>query len=159
MKNVYRVLAYLIAAAVAIQAAFVAYGIFGLAKWIETGGTLDKAAFESETFTFPGLSGLILHGTAGIMVIPVLALLFVISSFFTKVKGSIVWALLTLAAVVVQVFLGLFAHEYFQLGALHGINALILFVVAATAGMRIGRAPRRGAAAEATRDYDVPASV
>ncbi len=43
MKQVYRVLAFLIAAGVAIQAASIAYGMFGLIKWIEEGGTLDQS--------------------------------------------------------------------------------------------------------------------
>ena len=43
MKKVYRVLAFLVAAGVAVQAAAIAYGMFGLLKWIEKGGTLDKA--------------------------------------------------------------------------------------------------------------------
>ena len=43
MKQVYRVLAFLIAAGVAIQAAAVSYGMFGLLKWVEGGGTLDQS--------------------------------------------------------------------------------------------------------------------
>ena len=43
MKQVYRVLAFLIAAGVARQAASIAYGMFGLIKWIEEGGTLDQS--------------------------------------------------------------------------------------------------------------------
>jgi hypothetical protein len=39
MKQVYRVLAFLVAAGVAIQAASIAYAMFALIKWIEGGGT------------------------------------------------------------------------------------------------------------------------
>ena len=43
MKAAYRVLAYLIAVGVAVQAASIAYGFFGLIAWIEDGGTLDQS--------------------------------------------------------------------------------------------------------------------
>ena len=43
MKQVYRVLAFLVAAGVAVQAAAVSYGMFGLIKWVELGGTLDQS--------------------------------------------------------------------------------------------------------------------
>ena len=42
MKQVYRVLAFLVAAGVAIPAASISYGMFALIKWIERGGTLDR---------------------------------------------------------------------------------------------------------------------
>ncbi len=35
MKQAYRVLAFLVAAGVMLQAASVAYGMFGLLKWVE----------------------------------------------------------------------------------------------------------------------------
>ena len=43
MKQVYRVLAFLVAAGVAVQAAAISYGMFGLIKWVEGGGTLDQS--------------------------------------------------------------------------------------------------------------------
>ena len=43
MRNVYRVLALLVALGVMVQAAAVAFGMFGLIKWIERGGTLDQS--------------------------------------------------------------------------------------------------------------------
>lgn len=156
MKNVYRVLAYAIAAAVAFQAATIAYALAGLAAWVQGGGTLDKAAMESDTLSFPGVIGFMLHGMSGIMIIPALALLLVIMSFFAKVPGGIKWALFVLGAVVVQAALGIFSHSLTQLSILHGVNALILFGLALTAGLRVSRASRP---AEVTRDYGVPASV
>ena len=74
------------------------------------------------------------------MVLPVIALLLLISSFFAKVPGSIKWALIVFGVTVLQVALGLFSHEIAGLGWLHGANALILFGVAVTtagsAGLR-----------------------
>lgn len=140
MKSVYRVFGFLIAALVVVQAAAVAYGFFGLGKWVEGGGVVDKAAMESDTTTFPGLAGLMIHGMFGIMVIPIVALLFLIASFFAKIPGGIVWALITLGTVIVQVALGLFAHEVPALGILHGIVALALLGVALNAAQRVPKA-------------------
>jgi hypothetical protein len=41
MRTTYRVLAYLVALEVAVQAAAIAFAVFGLGLWIEDGGTLD----------------------------------------------------------------------------------------------------------------------
>jgi hypothetical protein len=136
---VYRVLAFLIALEVAIQAAVMVYAVAGLIKWVDGGGTLDKAALESDDLSFPGLGGIIAHGMNGMMVIPALAVILLIVSFFAKVPGGVLWAGLVLLAVVVQVLLGLFGHEVIGMGALHGVNALILFGVAVMAGIKAGR--------------------
>lgn len=140
MKTVYRVFGYLIAALVMVQAAAVAYGFFGLGKWIENGGTLDKAAMESDTTSFTGDVGLAVHGIFGTVVIPLIALLFIICALFAKVPSGVKWALITFATVAVQVVLGLAAHSVPILGLLHGIVALLLFGVAITAAMRVTKA-------------------
>lgn len=139
MRTAYKVLAYLVALEVVIQAAAIAYGVFGITKWVEDGATLDKAVMEDESTSFTGLGGLILHGMNGTMLIPLIALVFLIFSFFAKVPGGAKWAAFVLLAVVVQVMLGIFSHELTGLGILHGINALILFGLAVTAGMRVDR--------------------
>ena len=140
MKSVYRVLGFLIAALVFVQAGSIAYGFFGLAKWVDDGGVLDAAAIDNESITFDGLIGLIVHGIFGVMVIPIVALLFVIASFFAKIPGGIVWALITFGIVVVQVLLGLFAHGIPFLGLLHGMVALALLGAALTSAQRVPKA-------------------
>ena len=141
MKAVYRVLAYLIALEVMVQAAAMVYAIAGLGIWVDSdNGVLDKAAFESEESLFPEMVGFMIHGMNGMMIIPLLALVFLIVSFFAKVPGGVKFAALVLLAVVVQVALGIFGHENAIFGALHGINALILFSLAVTAGIRVNRA-------------------
>ena len=137
MRNVYRVLALLLALGVMVQAAAIAFGMFGLIKWVERGGTLDQSTELNSDLG--GYAGFSLHATAGIMVLPVIALLFLISSFFAKVPGGIKWALIVFGVTVLQVALGLFSHELAGLGWLHGANALILFGVAVTAAMRVNR--------------------
>jgi hypothetical protein len=154
MKQVYRVLAFLIAAGVAIQAASIAYGMFGLIKWIEKGGTLDQST--ELTPALGGYTGFSWHATGGIFVISVISLLFLISSFFAKVPGGIRWALIVFGVTVLQVALGLFSHSVAGLGWLHGINALVLFGTAMMAGMRVSRAV--AGSVEAAEPVATPAS-
>ncbi len=137
MKNAYRILAFLVAAGVMMQAAAVAFGMFGLLKWVEKGGTLDQST--ELTPALGGFTGFSLHATGGTMIVPAIALLFLISSFFAKVPGGIKWALIVFGVTVLQVVLGLFAHEVAGLGWLHGLNAMILFGVAVSAGVRVRR--------------------
>jgi hypothetical protein len=137
MRNVYRVFAALIALEVLVQASAVAYGIFGLGKYVEDGHTFTKSMMEEGSNTsFTGLGGLAVHGINGMMVIPLLGLLFLIVSFFAKVPKGVMWALITFGLIIVQVALGLFAHDVPALGILHGPNALILFGAAVMAFMR-----------------------
>jgi len=138
MKQAYRVLAFLVAAGVMFQAAAIAYGMFGLIKWVERGGTLDQST--ELTPELGGYTGFSFHAAGGIFVVPAIALLFLISSFFAKIPGGIKWALIVFGVAVLQVALGLFAHAIAGLGWLHGLNALILFGTAVTAGMRVKRA-------------------
>jgi asparagine N-glycosylation enzyme membrane subunit Stt3 len=141
MRTAYKVFAWLIALGVVVQAASMVYGVAGLGIWIDKeGGVLDKAAFESDEALFPEVVGLMIHGMNGMMVIPALALLFLIVSFFAKVPGGIMWAALVLGAVVLQVTLGLLGHEAAIWGGLHGINALVLFSLAVYAAVRVPKA-------------------
>jgi hypothetical protein len=139
MKNVYRVLAYLIAALVVVQAGAIAYGVFGLFNWVEGGGVLDQAAFEAENSDVGGGFGFGLHVTIGYFVIPIAALLLLIISFFAKVPGGIRWALFLFLTVIVQTLLAGFALAVAGIGWLHGMVALVLFGLAVTAGIRAGR--------------------
>jgi hypothetical protein len=145
MRNAYRVLAYLVAAGVALQAAAIAYAMFGLTKWIERGGTLDQST--ELTPALDGYTRFQLHGIGGVFIVPALALLLLISSFFAKAPGAIKWALIVFGVTVLQVALGLFAHFVAGVGWLHGANALIVFTTAVMAGMRVHREAK-----SATRD-------
>jgi hypothetical protein len=136
MRSTYRVLAFVIAAEVLVQASAIAFGVFGLFKWIDDGNTLDKAATADDSLSFPGVVGFAVHGINGQMVIPLLALILLIVSFFAKVPHGVRWAGAVLAVVVIQVLLGMFAHSIPSLGILHGLNALILFSVAVVTGRR-----------------------
>jgi hypothetical protein len=137
MKGAYRVFGYLIAAEVVIQAAAIALAVFGLGKWIDDGGTLDKSVMEGNDSSIDGVIGFAIHGINGTMIIPILGLLFLIISFFAKVPGGVKWAAITFGLIVLQVLLGMFAHAIYALGVLHGINA---FAVMGVAAMAAGRA-------------------
>lgn len=137
MKSAYRVLAYIIAIEVVVQASMIAFAFAGLGIWVDKeGGVLDKAAMESD-LEFTGVIGFMVHGINGMMIIPLLALVLLIVSFFAKVPRGVQWALTVLGLVILQVTLGLFGHESAYFGMLHGINALALFTVALMAGRRV----------------------
>lgn len=141
MRTAYKTLAWLIAIEVVVQAAAMVYAISGLFIWVDRdGGVLDKAAIEGGEL-FPELVGLMVHGMNGMMVIPLLALLLLIVSFFAKVPKGTTWAALVLLAVVAQVLLGMFGHQFSISGMLHGVNALVLFTVALYTGWRVPRQP------------------
>jgi hypothetical protein len=141
MRTAYKVLAYVVAAEVAVQAMVVVWAIAGLGKWVDGGGVLDKAviegAAESGAMPFPEILGVIVHVINGSVVIPVIALALLIVSFFTKVPGAIKWAVIVFGLVVVQGTLGFLGREFSLVGALHGLNALALFGVALHTGRRV----------------------
>lgn len=139
MKAAYRVLAYLIAAGVVVQSMAMVFAVAGLGKWVEDGGVLDKAAMESDQAPFPEVVGFAVHGINGMVIMPIVAMLLLLVSFFARIPGGIAWAGLVLLLVVLQVVLGLVGHGLPILGALHGLNALLLLGVAVLAARRVGR--------------------
>ena len=152
MRTAYKVLAYLVAAEVAVQAMVMVWAIAGLGKWIVGGGVLDGSVIESGgTLPFPEFFGIIVHGINGTFVVPAIALLLLIVSFFTKVRGAIKWAVIVFVLVVVQGQLGFFGHDFPLAGALHGLNALALFGVALYAGRRLRAATAVGVEQPETR--------
>lgn len=138
--KVYRVLAYLVAAAVAFQAATIAYALFALGAWVEQGGVLDKAAMEGGGGV-PGESGFGGH-FMGALATALVGLALLVSSFFARIPGGVKWAAITFGLIVLQWVLGLVSNRVPGLGALHGVNALAVLAVAMMAGMRAGRAVR-----------------
>ena len=140
IKQLYRVLAYLIAAGVVLQAAAIAYAVFGMLEWVSAGGTIDKALIESDSPQIGGIAGFNLHQLVGVTILPLLALMFLISSFFARIPGGIRWGLIVFAATLAQSLLGIYAHENSAVGWLHGSMALILFTCALVSGIRANRA-------------------
>ncbi len=145
MRTAYKLLAYAVAAEVAIQAMAVVWAMAGLGKWIQQGGVADASLMESEAIPFPEVAGFIIHGINGTFVVPIIALALMVLSFFTRQRRAIVVAVAVFVLTVLQGQLGFLGHEIPGIGALHGLNALILFATAlyAARGVRIsGRADR-----------------
>jgi hypothetical protein len=140
MRQTYKSLAHTIAGLVAVQAAVMVFAVAGLYGYITDGNTLSESTMESEP-DFTGAIGFMLHGMIGMMLIPLLALVLLIISFFAKIPGGVKWAGIVLGLVVLQVALGLFGHETPYAGLLHGLNALILFSVAVQTGRRVETLP------------------
>jgi len=152
IKQLYRVLAYLIAAGVVLQAAAIAYAVFGMLEWVSAGGTIDKALIESDSPQIGGIAGFNLHQLVGVTILPLLALMFLISSFFARIPGGIRWGLIVFAATLAQSLLGIYAHENSAVGWLHGSMALILFTCALVSGIRANRALANRARASSQRE-------
>jgi hypothetical protein len=132
VRTAYRVLAFTIAALVAIQAAAIGYAVFARQNWIDNGGTLDKAALETRV---PGTGALVFHALNGELFL-VLALALLIIAFFAKIPQGVRWAVIVLVCTVVQIALGPLSLLFAAIGAVHGVVALALFGVAVRAAMR-----------------------
>jgi hypothetical protein len=130
MRSVYKFLAYAIDVLIFVQAAMIAWAVFGLGKYIEDGNSISKASIEGDKMLFTEENGFMVHGINGELLIPLIGLILLIVSFFAKVPQGVKWAGMVFGAIVLQVALGLFAHGVPALGMLHGINALLLFWLA-----------------------------
>ena len=133
MRKTYRILADIIAIEVVIQAMAMVFGIAGLFKWIDDGGSIDKSVIESwedDPPDFTGSIGHFIHFMNGQFLIPLLGIILLIVSFFAAVNGGVKWAAIILASIVVQVAAGLTAEAWPYLGLVHGLNAFILFSAA-----------------------------
>ena len=133
MRTVYRVLAWLVAVEVLVQAAAIAWAVFGLGVWIQSGGVLDKSVMESEVQAFPAETGFMVHGLNGEVILPVLALALLVVAFFAKLPRGVALAGAVVGLLAVQVVLGMLGRGIPGLGLLHGANALLLFAAAVVA--------------------------
>ena len=147
MRKTYRVLAWIVAAEVVVQAIAIAWFVAGLGHWVMGGGVMDSAAMESDEIPFTELYGVIVHGINGSIVVPVFALALLIVSFFAKIPGGIKWAAAVFVLTIVQGQLGYLGHDFPAAGALHGFNALALFTVSVITARRLpAREPRKAEA-------------
>ena len=141
MRQTYRALAGLIALGVVVQAAAIALGWFTALSEVDSGLVIDQ--------NYEGNGGHALHGIVGMYVLPVLGLVFLVVSFVAAkaVPGGRTWAGIVFAAIVVQVVLAFLAFGVPALGALHGLNALVIVGTAVRAAM-LARPPARAGADE-----------
>jgi hypothetical protein len=157
MKKTYQVLAFLIALEVIVQATAIAWGLFGFADWIDKGNTFSKEDLDCEDcgWNFTAERGFMIHGINGFMIVPLISLIFLIVSFFAKIPGGVKWALGLFVLVILQSqFLPELSREFGAgFGALHGLNAMVIFAVAIMAGKRVTTARA------AEPEPEVPAAV
>jgi hypothetical protein len=119
----------------------IAVGWFTALKDLDGGLVIDK--------NYDGNWGHSVHSIVGSMIIPLLAILLLIVSFFAKVDGGVKWALYVFGLVALQIAFAFAAFAAPVVGALHGANALALLAVAGLAARRAAGAPA-AAAAEST---------
>ena len=124
MRSTYRVLAYLIATLVAVQAAAMALGFFTIIHEVEDGGSFTAG------YNFEGNLGLMMHRFVGMGLIPLLAIALLIVALVSGVPGAAGRAGAVFGLIVLQIALVFLAFFVTWGGALHGINALAVFVSA-----------------------------
>jgi len=125
VRAAYRILAGLIALGVVLQAAFIAAGWFSVLHDTDSGAVFDKNTEDNW--------GQAAHSAVGMMVLPVIALLLLIVSFFARIPGGVQWAAITVGVTVVQIVLAFASYGAPAVGALHGITAFALAGVASVA--------------------------
>jgi hypothetical protein len=131
MRTAYRVVATAILIGVALQVASIAFGLFGIEADAEDGATIDRAY---DNF------GLSWHAIAG-TVIGILALVLLILSFFTRIERGRTLAAGLVGLVLVQFVLATVAFGLPAIGALHGLNGLVIAGVAEAAARRAAKTP------------------
>ena len=143
MRQTYRVVASLIALGVLVQAAAIAFGWFQVINDVENGAVLDENAELN--------AGHIVHGMNGMYVLPLLGLVLLGVSFAAarSVPGARKWAGIVFGLIVLQVVLAFVAFGAPLVGALHGINALLVLGSAVRAAMLAGAAATTGTGAPA----------
>jgi hypothetical protein len=142
MRSTYRALAALVAALVLVQAAAIAFGTFGILSFVEDGSDYTKSVAEDRTAT--GALGQNIH-SVGAMVIALVAIVLLIASFFAKIEGGVKWAGIVFLVVLLQWVLAFVAFSAPVVGALHGLNAFVMFGVAMAAAQRARTSTASGA--------------
>ena len=127
MRATYRILGHTIAGLVAIQAAAIALWVFGLLIWIDEGdgNSLTPQIAEDRLEGVTGSIGITIH-SFGAMVVALLAIVLLIVSFFAKIPGGVKWAGFVFLAVLAQWVLAIASFSISGLGALHGLNAIVI---------------------------------
>lgn len=149
MTKAFRVLAFLIAGLVFVQAFTMTWAIAGLYGYVDDGNSFTSDLMEEGAETpFPEVLGFMIHGMNGTMLIPLIALVTLVVGLLAKFPGSTKYGAAIFLLVVLQVALGLFGHEAAIFGGLHGINALLLFGAAVMGGIRAKDVPVVGSVDE-----------
>lgn len=140
MRKVYLMLAWALVAEVVIQAGSIALGMGALSHHVSEGGVIDKASLEDSEV---GGVGFPIHFINGGLVVPVIALMLLVVSFFAHVEKGRRTAALVFVLVMVQSSLGYAITDSPYVGAVHGANALAVLGAALYAARlaRLSAAP------------------
>jgi hypothetical protein len=141
MKATYRVLAFLVPVIVALQAAFIALGVFGLGKWVEDGNDFTKSVLESNDSSVTGGIGFGLH-SFGAIAMALVALILLIVSFFAKIEGGVRLAVFVFLDTLLQWILAFVSFAAWAVGSLHALNAFLLFGLGMMAAQAATRSMR-----------------
>jgi heme A synthase len=152
MRKLYAGLAWTVAGGVVVQAAAIAFAFGGMLNLVSEGGVVDKALLEAFQAGGVGELGFLIHGLAGGVVIPLLALALLVVSFLVRASGARRWAAIVFGLVALQVTLGFSITDMPYLGLIHGANALAVVAAASLAALRMRQDLRAGAAEEVRRD-------
>src|SRR3954451_5000670 len=150
MRKAYRILADVIAVAVAVQSMMMVWAIAGLFHWVDDGGTLNAKVldgWEDNPPDFQGAVGFAIHGMLGAMVIPVIALALLVVAFFAGVEGGVKWAGILFVLVLVQMGAGMAGEDVPWLGLFHGLVPFAIFSLAIVAARAAHGAPQTAVAA------------
>ncbi|MBM7503629.1 hypothetical protein ACFPER_09105 [Agromyces aurantiacus] len=139
MRKLYSGLAWAIAGGVVVQAAAIAFAFGGMLNLIAEGGVVDKALLESFQAAGVGETGFLIHGLVGGVIIPIVAIVLLVVSFFVRVRGARLWAAVTFGLVALQATIGFSITDLPYLGLIHGANALAIVASAAIAALRVRR--------------------
>ena len=138
MRTAYRGVAHLIMISVIVQAAVIAWTRFGIGEWVQGGGVLTRSVLDDhDTLNFTAQRGAMLHGVVGTLVVPLLALMLLVLSFWVRVPGGVRSAGVVVVLVAIQVVLGVAGHGSPWLGLLHATNAFLILGAAKVADTRV----------------------
>lgn len=119
-----------------LQGAFIAWAGMGMAKFVDDGGTVNKAMMSGKV-NHGWEYGYVLHGIFGEMLIPLVGLALVVVAFVSKAPGALKWAGILLGAIVAQIVLAMIGGAVPFLGVLHGLFAFVLFFLCFVAVKRV----------------------
>ncbi|MDF2575078.1 MAG: hypothetical protein K0S05_1990 [Agromyces sp.] len=146
MRKLYTGLAWTVAGAVVVQAAAIAFAFGGMLNLVSEGGVVDKALLESFQAGGVGELGFMIHALVGGVLIPLIALALLVSSFFVRTRGAKLWAAIVFGLVALQATIGFSITDMPYLGLIHGANALAIVAAATVAALRMRRARGSGTA-------------
>ncbi len=107
MRTAYKVLGHTIAGLVVLQAAAIAFALFGVWHFVDGGDSLNKSIADDRS-GFDGAIGVKIH-SFGAMLISLVAIILLILSFFAKIPGGTKWAGYVFLAVLLQWVLAIVA--------------------------------------------------